>query len=177
MTLAPQEYDVTSVEELRMHPQNPRQGDVDLIASSVDVNGFYGAVIAQRSTGYVLAGNHRLLAAQKLGIPVLPVIWLDVDDDAARRILLVDNRASDVASMDDEQLVALLREIGTEGTGFTEDDLAKLLGDDDSDDDSSDMQLGADSLSIIVECESEQQQSDLLERFEAEGLSCRPLMM
>lgn len=175
--LAQQQYDVTSVDELRQHPLNPRKGNVELIAKSIDVNGFYGAVVAQRSTGYVLAGNHRLLAAKQHGVDELPVIWLDVDDDAARRILLVDNRANDLASYDNERLAELLRGVELDGTGYTDDDLAKLL--DQSDDDNSDesMTLGAESLSIIVECDSEQQQSDLLERFEGEGLICRPLMM
>lgn len=175
--LATQQYEVASVDELRQHPQNPRKGDVAVIAKSIDVNGFYGAVVAQRSTGYVLAGNHRLLAAKQHGIDELPVLWLDVDDDAARRILLVDNRANDLASYDNDQLAELLRDIDLDGTGYTDDDLAKLLNDGSSEGDDSSMELGADSLSIIVECDSEQQQSDLLERFEAEGLQCRPLMM
>lgn len=126
--IASQSYDVTSVDELRMHPQNPRQGDVELIASSIDANGFYGSVVAQRSTGYVLAGNHRLLAAKSRGIDKLPVIWLDVDDDAARRILLVDNRANDLAEYDEAQLVELLEGLDSlDGTGYSDADLTSLL--------------------------------------------------
>lgn len=173
-----QKYELVELSELRTHPHNPRQGDVDLIAHSIDVNGFYGSIIAQRSTGYVLAGNHRLLAAQQRQLDKVPVIWLDIDDDAARRILLVDNRANDLATYDEDRLIELLRELDGEldGTGYTDDDLAKMLNEGSTSDDD-DMQLGNETLSIIVECDSEQQQSDLLERFEAEGLSCRPLMM
>lgn len=127
--LAQQSYEVTSVEQLRQHPQNPRRGDVEMIASSIDANGFYGSIVAQRSTGYVLAGNHRLLAARQRGIAELPVIWLDVDDDAARRILLVDNRSNDLASYDEAELVELLRDLDGEldGTGYTEEDLIALM--------------------------------------------------
>lgn len=150
-----QQYDVTSVDELRQHPQNPRAGDVELIAESIDVNGFYGAVVAQRSTGYVLAGNHRLLAARKLGIDSLPVLWVDVDDDAARRILLVDNRANDLASYDEAQLVELLQELDNEldGTGYSEADLAAMLSSQDvanASDDADDEQIAGDRFSLFT---------------------------
>lgn len=127
MSVAQQSYDVVSVDELRQHPQNPRRGDVELIARSIEQNGFYGAVVVQRSTGFVLAGNHRLLAAKHRGIGELPVLWLDVDDDAARRILLVDNRSNDLATYDEAQLVELLQGIELDGTGYTDDDLASLM--------------------------------------------------
>lgn len=75
-----QSYALVNVEVLNPHPDNPRQGDVDAIADSIEQNGFFGAIVAQRSTGYVPAGNHRLLAAKRQGLTEVPVVWLDVDD-------------------------------------------------------------------------------------------------
>lgn len=49
--------------ELRKHPSNPRQGNLEAIKESIAVNGWHGVVVAQRSTGYILAGNHRWEAA------------------------------------------------------------------------------------------------------------------
>lgn len=66
------------VSDLVEHPDNPRRGDTGLIADSIAHNGFYGAVIAQRATSRVLAGNHRLRAAVSEGLETLPVIWVDV---------------------------------------------------------------------------------------------------
>lgn len=132
MTLATQDYELVDVDKLTLHPENPRRGDVDVIADSIAANGFYGALVAQRSTGYVLAGNHRLLAAQRHGIDRLPVIFLDVDDETARRILLVDNRANDVAGYDDDALLSLLQSVAAVdaelvGTGYSADELAALV--------------------------------------------------
>lgn len=130
--LLQQAFELTSVDALTPHPENPRVGDVDAIAESINVHGFYGAVVAQRSTGHVIAGNHRLLAARKQGLPELPVAWVDVSDEEARRILLADNRTSDLGDYDNEQLVQLLTDLleNTEaklaGTGYDEADLAAL---------------------------------------------------
>jgi hypothetical protein len=124
-------YEVVPTSRLKHHPRNPRRGDVDRIAESMDVNGVFGALVVQRSTCHVLAGNHRLKAARKLGIPTLPVTWVDVDDATAHRILLADNRTSDLGSYDDTQLAELLQALehdgGLLGTGYTGDDLAALL--------------------------------------------------
>lgn len=112
----------------RLHPENPRVGDVGAIKQSIEAHGFYGVIVAQESTGYVLAGNHRLKAAKELGLETVPVAFIDVDDDKARRILLADNRTADQGGYNDETLLDLLERLdGLEGTGYTGDDLDDLL--------------------------------------------------
>ena len=117
-----------SVSKLQTHPHNPRRGDLGALGESIDVNGFYGAIVAQKSTGHILAGNHRYLAAKQKNAAFLPVIWLDVDDQEAKRILLADNRTSDLATYDEEELAALLQSLESlDGTGYKDEDLDKLL--------------------------------------------------
>jgi len=120
VTTLPQQYALVALADLTEHPANPRVGDVDAIVAAVTANGWHGALLAQRSTGYVLAGNHRLRAARQLGMDEVPVLWVDVDDHLAQRILVADNRASDFGYFDEEQLVALL-------AGQDPDDLAAML--------------------------------------------------
>lgn len=121
------------IDDLIRHPETPRRGDIPAISASIEVNGWYGAVVAQSSTRHVLAGNHRMEAARRLGMTDLPVHWLDVDDATARRILLADNRTSDLATYDDEVLVQLLEAAAADddlfGSGYDGDDLDDLLAD------------------------------------------------
>ena len=121
-----------AIGKLSCHPDNPRQGDVDGIRESISANGFYGALVVQRSTGHILAGNHRYMAAQAEGFDTVPVIYVDVGDDEARHILVVDNRSSDKAENDQALLVAILQGLqngpqGLVGSGYSDDDLAQLL--------------------------------------------------
>ena len=121
----------TPITALVPHPSNPRQGDVGAIIQSIQTNGWYGTLVAQISTGHVLAGNHRLQAAIHCGLDRVPVHWVDVDDDTAHRILLADNRTTDLATYDDHALADLLVEMGKngnlEGSGYDGDDLDDLL--------------------------------------------------
>src|SRR6185312_6845095 len=95
------EYDPECpVDSLSLFDGNPRQGDIGALHESIEHNGFYGALIAQKSTGKILAGNHRYQAAVQRGATTLPVIWVDVDSDQARRIVIADNRLNDRADWD-----------------------------------------------------------------------------
>lgn len=117
-----------SVDNIEQHPENARVGDVAAIVESIQTNGFYGAVVVQESTGYIIVGNHRYLAAREVGMTEVPVIYMDIDDDRARRIMLADNRTTDVASYDDRSLVELLQSVpDLTGTGYDDTDLADLL--------------------------------------------------
>jgi ParB-like chromosome segregation protein Spo0J len=127
------DYELVPVEQLVEHPANPRRGDVDAIVAAIAANGWHGALLVQRSTRRVLAGNHRLRAARALGMPEVPVLWADVDELTARRILVADNRASDLGAFEAASLAALIAGASgadREGMLFTEADVALLLAPD-----------------------------------------------
>jgi ParB-like chromosome segregation protein Spo0J len=121
-------YEVVALELVQPHPRNPRRGDVRAIADLIDANGFYGAIVVQKSTGYILAGNHRWLAAKDRGHQTIPAIYVDVDDEHALRILTGDNRASDLGRYDDLLLTELLSELPSlGGTGYDQAAVDALL--------------------------------------------------
>jgi len=122
------------INRVRQHPANPREGDVGAIWESIQENGFFGALVVQESSGCILAGNHRWMAAKEAGMNEVPVIYVDVGDERAMRILLADNRTNDVATYDGEQLADLLEHLdstddGLSGTGYDGDALDELLYD------------------------------------------------
>lgn len=157
------DYAMVPVDKLSAHPRNPRRGDVAAIAESIAHNGFFGAVVAQRSTGHVLAGNHRLQAAVEAGATEVPVIWLDVDDATALRILLVDNRTADQSVYDETVLIEQLRrlkatDVGLAGSGFSDRELNRLLREQHAHRDES----GELGWRLIIDCETEEEQDALV---------------
>jgi ParB-like chromosome segregation protein Spo0J len=128
-----QEYEPDAdLTELELHPQNPNVGDIGLITESMAVNGFFGVIGVQKSTRHVVWGNHRLMTLRQNGVTNAPVLWLDIDDEAAARILLVDNEATRKGHNDEKALAELLQalamtDLQLAGTGFDGDDLDALL--------------------------------------------------
>jgi len=118
--------EMRSLDDLHPHPDNPRRGNVQEIAESLSTTGQYAPIVALPD-GTVLAGSHRLAAARSLGWSEMLVTTITADEETARRILLADNRTSDLATYDDRALVDLLASLDTlTGTGFDVDDLDDL---------------------------------------------------
>ena len=117
------------VDAVQPSQRNPRVGDLAVIKESLERNGQYRPIVVDRATGEVLAGNHTLMAARELGWSEVAAWFVEVDEETARRILLVDNRASDVASYNEGDLADLLMDVGADlsGTGYGLGDLSELL--------------------------------------------------
>lgn len=132
-----QQHDLTvhdlNLTDLNLLQGNPRQGDIGAVSESFKVNGVYQPIIVNRGTHTgrpmeIIAGNHRAQAAMALEHDTIPTIILDVDDQAATRIALADNRTSDLASYDTDALVAMLQTMDTlDGTGYDGDALDELM--------------------------------------------------
>lgn len=166
MEILNQEYELVDVGRLKQHPRNPNQGDLGAVMESVDTNGFWGAVIAQRSTGYVLAGNYRLMAARELKIDKLPTIWVDVDDERALRVLVADNRVGRLGIDDKDILSDLLMQLaltntGLDGLGYDGDDLDDMLNEMQKNDPIP-KEPKAPKWEVVVKCESEEHQAEVV---------------
>ena len=141
------------VGELTLFPGNARRGVVEKIRESIREHGFFDPLTVQRSTGYIITGNHGYRAAMDEGMTRVPVVYRDVDDAQALAMNLVHNKLSDDATYDVDDLIDQLQGISPEdlpATGWTEEEVAALLDQDDDEDPDED--LGAEKTPQIVQC-------------------------
>jgi ParB-like chromosome segregation protein Spo0J len=127
-----QDARMVPIDSICQHERNVNQADLGALLQSVEANGFYGFVVVQKSTGKILAGNHRWRLAKEQGATEIPASFIDVDDQAALRILLADNRLARLGFDDSDALVDLLQSIRNDqgsllGTGFDDVALQELL--------------------------------------------------
>lgn len=172
-----------AIDLLKHHPRNANHGDVEAIKKSLAVNGWYGSVVVNTATKHILAGNHRVMAAKALGWETVPVQWVDVTPEEELRILVVDNRTTRIGQDDTTKITDILAElsntpIGLDGTGYSADDLDALIDSLTGTDEPADSQeqVIPETFSILIECDNETQQTELLDRFTEDGLKCRSLI-
>lgn len=166
--------------ELHLLDGNPRRGDVDAVAASLEAHGQFRALVVRADTRTVLAGNHTLQAMAQLGWDDALCHLIECDDREARQIALADNRIPELGGYDHEALVTMLTDLDGDyqGTGYRQDDLDGLLarlslpepGDADTDGD-----FGTGVCAVVIDCSTEAEQRDLIDRLSAEGLVCRAL--
>ena len=105
------------------------------IAASIKEFGWTNPVLIDAGGG-IIAGHGRVLAARKLGMADVPCIRLTHLSDAQKRALIIaDNRLALSAGWDDEMLRVELEDLADadfdlDVLGFDDDELAKLLGED-----------------------------------------------
>lgn len=98
-------------EDLLEYPNNakihPRE-QVDQIASSIQEFGFNSPILAwhnDEGNPEIVAGHGRLMAAKKLGLEELPVVFLDhMSDEQRRAYILIDNKLTMNSDFDFEIL-------------------------------------------------------------------------
>lgn len=109
--------------DLKYYPGNARRGDIESVAESLSYHGQFKPIVVQKSTNYVLAGNHTLQAAKEvLGWKDISVVFVDVDDEQAAKIVLVDNATSDKGTYDYDALMDIIQSVNDPiGTGYTQE--------------------------------------------------------
>lgn len=122
------------INSLTPHPRNPRRGNVPVIRESLDSLGQFRPIVVNVRDGknVIVAGHHLWRAAQESGLDEVLVLRVDVDEATHRRMMVIDNRSSDLGTYDDAALEALLLEVradgGLDATGYSEADMARMFG-------------------------------------------------
>lgn len=119
--------------ELNPWEGNPRVNDhvVDKVALSIKRFNFGAPILARKADKMVIAGHTRLKAAIKLGLEAIPVRLLDLTISEAKALALADNKLAEEAlwssAVDDVLRDLDMEEINLEGLGWSDDELAQIL--------------------------------------------------
>ena len=113
-----------SIDSLLPLEGNPRRGDVDAIAASYSEFGQVKPIVVKDNedgTYTVIAGNHQLQAAKKLGWNEIAAVVLDGDDQRAIAFALADNRTMELGNTDQGQVIDMIAELGNEYSALLDD--------------------------------------------------------
>lgn len=127
------QVETVPIDTISEHPENTNERDgIDDIRESYRFHGQYAPVLVQRSSGYIVKGNHTHRAMVAEGATLIDAVFRDMDDDTARRIMLIDNPTGRRSRDNPQSLAELLQQLdkspaGLAGTGYGKDDLSLLM--------------------------------------------------
>lgn len=173
---------------LALDPANARVHSAENLAAirgSLRAFGQRKPIVVNRQTGIVEAGNATLQAALAEGWTHIAAVYVDDDPAQAAAFAVADNRTAELGQWDQEALARLL-----DGLDLSDADLQRMLDDlaaelmPPSDQPAPEKPSGPTRPSaeevqylVVIECKNEADQKALLERFEAEGLACKAMMI
>lgn len=168
--------EAVSVLALQPHPSNPRRGDLDVVRESLEFHGQYRPIVANSRTSVIVAGHHLWLAAQELGWAEVSVAWVDLDEDEHVRMMLEDNRASDLGTYNQQGLADLLGALADspdtfQGTGYDQAYLDRLLAvlNPEDDEDEGDEPEPAEEHQVVITCRNMAEQAQVFAKVKTLG--------
>jgi hypothetical protein len=199
----PRHITYVRLDQIEHAARNPKTHAADQIARSIAHHGLGELPLRDDRTGRLVAGHGRhdqlvsmrssgdtapdgVLVDPDDGMWLMPVItgWSSRSDADAEAYLVASNQLTAVGGWDKSGLAEILSDLESADlldlTGFTSSDLDLLtdVGKDTlpepGDANTSDSQPAR--FGVIVECDSEAQQVDLLERLDVEGFNCRAML-
>lgn len=112
-----------AIDQLSGLPNNPRKGDVEAIMASYAQFGQVKPIVARPNddgTLTVIAGNHQLEAARRLGWDSIAVVQLNVDEKTALAYAMADNRTVELGYTDEQLLADILGQISDDYSDLLE---------------------------------------------------------
>ena len=176
------EYVELSPSELIPYENNPRlnAAAVDYLANSIDKLTFGGPILVDDDM-VIVAGHTRLQAAMKLGLKKVPTVILHgISKDQAKAMRLADNKVPESSTWDlaalDIELDGLKDVFDMEDFGFLDQKYEMFDAEDIEEDDAPERAVEVEkSYGVLVECASEDEQREFIERMVNEGRSCRKM--
>lgn len=167
------------ISKLNLDPNNARKHDnanLEAIAGSLIQFGQRKPIVISQDN-IVVAGNGTLTAAKSLGWTEIDAVRVPADWDADRikAFALADNRTAELASWDQEVMASQLLELEESGFDIQEfgfvktEPVEKIL-------DTNEMNWD-ERFEVIIECDNEIQQQELLNRFTKEGYRVRAIVV
>lgn len=111
------------IDSLQGLPGNPRVGDVEAVAASLDRFGQRKPIVVRKDDGTIIAGNHTWQAAKKLGWKEIAVAFVGDDDVTAQAYALADNRTAELGGYDEQALKDLIDQVAS-----IDPDLVRISG-------------------------------------------------
>jgi len=149
------------------------------VAASIKEFGFRQPLVVD-SEAVIICGHARLLAAKRLGLKEVPVhVAIGLTPAQVKAYRLMDNRSHQETSWDIDLLpleFADLKDLSIDLslTGFDDLQVMRFLNGGSAA--GPGFNVGDIAFKIVLDCDSEVQQAELLRRFTDEGYTCRPLI-
>ena len=130
--------EIADIGKMVEHPRNPNthpEAQLELLANIIQNQGWRSPITVSKRSGFIIKGHGRLAAAKLIKAKQVPVDYQEYKDEASEWAdLIADNRLSELAEMDRGMLADIMKDvqgldIDIELTGYTEDELQKLLAD------------------------------------------------
>lgn len=173
------EIRIMALADLRPAAYNPRVISEESMAGltkSIERFGLVEPIVVNRRNNTIIGGHQRVAAMQAQGKSEAQVMVVDLSDEDERALNVTLNNPHITGEWNKDMLTTLLDQIKSDETiDFDGLRLNELFNDLNLPPEGSDAATDNPNIQyvVLIQCESESKQLELIERFQNEGLSCK----
>ena len=160
-----------SVKDLIPYERNTKKHDktqINNVAESIKQYGFVQPIVIDKDN-VVVIGHCRLLAAKKLKMADVPCVCVeDLTEEQVKALRIVDNKSNE-SPWDFDFLADELTEINLDAFNF---DFGVSFDDDDTEIKEREEIALNESISVVVECDDDEEAETIFEKLSEEGYKC-----
>ena len=158
------------IKDIKPYPNNPRKNDdaVAAVMESIKQCGYCAPIVVDED-GVVLAGHTRLKALKKLGRTEAEVcVKAGMTEEQKKKYRLLDNKTNELAAWDFDALAEEL-----DGLDFGDFDFGFSLADEVSDTQERREAALAQSISVVIDCDDDDEAERIFNELKEQGYECR----
>lgn len=163
------------VDKVKPYENNPRLNDdaVDAVKKSIEQCEYIAPIICDEQM-VIMGGHTRLKALKELGAKECEVLVVEgLSDEQKRKYRLLDNKTGELALWDFDKLAEELEGLDFENLELDWwKDMPELDIEDDEPIEHDEVTLH-ESISVVVECENDQQAEEIFDELTEAGYKCR----
>ena len=160
-----------AVKDLIPYEKNTKKHDdvqINNVAESIKQYGFVQPIVIDKNN-VVVIGHCRLLAAKKLKMQEVPCVCVDdFTEEQVKALRIVDNKSNE-SPWDFDFLADELAEINLDAFNF---DFGVNFDDDDTEIKEREEIALNESISVVVECDNDEEAETIFEKLSEEGYKC-----
>lgn len=112
MSIKVKDVQLVDIDKIIENPKNPNshsEAQIERLCKLIKKTGFRNPVVVSNRSGFLVAGHGRVLAAKKLGLKEIPVLYQDFESEAEEFAYVVSDNA--IASWSELNLDSIKEEI------------------------------------------------------------------
>ncbi len=162
--------------DIKPYPKNPRKiedKNLKALENSMEEFGVVEQLVWNEKTGHLCGGHQRLKILDKHKVDRVECTVVNIDEEKEKALIIALNSKTLTGDWEQEMLEELLNEIEQENELIFDELLLEelreteiILGDDKDNN-----PIEFENYYVMIKCESESEQKELIERFNAEGLN------
>lgn len=124
------EVEINSIKKDEKNAKTHSKKSIDSLKRSISEFGQYMPIVINKKTNIILVGNGTYQALKELDYKKVKIVYVDLDEDKANKLSVLDNRTSELSEIDEDIVEKFFYELDEnliKITGYSDSEIEEIM--------------------------------------------------